>query len=66
MSTEATEMVTIPRVDWEALQAELRRLRLIEAQAEALRRIKAYKGPQADDHVFTTREELAQALGLRA
>jgi hypothetical protein len=68
MDTDAPEMVSIPRAELDALQAELRRLRLVEARAEALRRIKADPGPGPGDtaHVFTTREQLARALDHRA
>ena len=60
-------MVTIPRAELEALQAELRRLRRAEGDAEALRRAKAFYaagGPAAAGPMFT-REELAEALGIR-
>lgn len=62
------EMVTIPKAELEAMQAELRRLRLEAGRAEALRRLQADPGPGPGDtaRVFTTREELAEALGLRA
>jgi len=67
MSTEATEMVTIPRSELEALKAELRQLRLAVARGEALRQIKADPGPGPGDtaRVFT-REQLAEAWGMRA
>jgi hypothetical protein len=67
MSTEATEMVTIPRSELEALKAELRQLRLAAAREEALRRIKADPGPGPDDtaRVFS-REQLAEAWEMRA
>ena len=60
-------MVTIPRAEFEALQAELRQLRLEAGRAEALRRIKTDPGPGPGDtaRVFN-RDELAQAWGLSA
>jgi len=59
-------MVTIPRAEFEAMKAELRRLRLAEGDAEALRRAKAFLtagGPEAAGRMFT-REELAEAWGI--
>ncbi|MBX6751085.1 MAG: hypothetical protein IRY85_15670 [Micromonosporaceae bacterium] len=67
MSVEATEMDTIPRAEYEAMKAELRRLRLAEGDAEALRRAKAFLaagGPEAAGRMLT-REELAEAWGVR-
>ena len=63
MSTDASEMVSIPRADLEAMQAELRRLR----REAALAAMKADSGPGPDDtaRVFT-REQLAEAWGIRA
>jgi hypothetical protein len=67
MSTEATEMVTIPRSELEALKAEVRQLRLAVAREEALRQIKADPGPGPGDTArVLTREELAEAWGMRA
>jgi hypothetical protein len=66
MSAEASEMVTISRAEFEAMKAELRRLRLAESDAEALRRAKAFLaagGPEAAGRMFT-REELAEAWGV--
>ena len=67
MSTEATEMVTIPQSELEALKAELRQLRLAVAREEALRRIKADSGPGPGDtaRVFT-REQIAEEWGMRS
>jgi hypothetical protein len=67
MSTNATEMVTIPRSELEALKAELRRLRLAVAREDALRQIKTDPGPGPGDtaRVFT-REQLGEAWGKRA
>jgi hypothetical protein len=73
MSTDAVEMVTIPRAELEALKAELRRLRRVEVDAEVRRRLKEFAdagGPAAVTGPEFTDEEikagkLAQALGLR-
>lgn len=56
-------MVTIPRAEFEALQAELRRLRREAARGTAIRRIRADHGP-GDDAPVLTREELAAAWGI--
>jgi hypothetical protein len=67
MATDASEMVTIPRADLEALQAELRRLRREAGREAALAAMKADSGPGPGDtaRVFT-REQLAEAWGIRA
>jgi hypothetical protein len=67
MGTDASEMVTIPRADLEAMQAELRRLRREAGREAALAAMKADPGPGPDDtaRVFT-REQLAEAWGTRA
>jgi hypothetical protein len=65
MADEATEMVTIPRAEFDAMKAELRRLRLAEGDRIALARMKAYKPGQPGERTFTTIEELAEAMGLR-
>jgi hypothetical protein len=67
MSTDASEMVTIPRADLEAMQAELHRLRREAGRDAALAAMKADPGPGAGDtaRVFT-REQLAEAWGIRA
>ena len=65
MADEATDMVTIPRAEFDAMQAELRRLRLVEGRAIALARIKAYEPGQPGERTFTNAEELAEAMGLR-
>jgi hypothetical protein len=64
MSLEASEMVSIPRAELDALKAELRRLRREAARGEALARIQADPGPGDDAPTFT-REELAEAWGIR-
>ncbi len=65
MSTGGSEMVTVPRADLDAMQAELRRMRREVGRAEALAAIKADPGPGPGDtaRVFT-REELAEAWGI--
>jgi hypothetical protein len=57
-------MVTIPRAEFDAMKAELRRLRLAEGDRIALARIKAHKPGQPGERTFTTAEELAEAMGL--
>ncbi|GAA1520095.1 hypothetical protein [Nocardioides humi] len=66
MSADAPDMVSIPRADLEALQAELRRLRQREGDRLAIARMRADPGPRADETegVFT-RTELAEAWGIR-
>ena len=67
MTSEATEMITIPRAEFDAMQAELRRLRREAAREVALTRMRADRGPGPGDEarVFT-REQLAEAWGIRA
>jgi hypothetical protein len=63
MSTEAVEMVTIPRAELDALKGELRRLRREAARAIARSRIVAGPGPGGDVLTFT-RDHLAEAWGI--
>jgi hypothetical protein len=56
-------MVTIPPVEFDALNAELRRLRLEVARSVAKARIQADPGP-GDDALVFTRDRLAEAWGL--
>lgn len=63
MSVEASEMVSIPRVELDALKAELRRLRLEIARAAAKARIQSDPGPGDDAPVFS-RDQLAEAWGI--
>jgi hypothetical protein len=63
VSVEASDMVSIPRAELDALKAELKRLRRKVGQAEARARIQADPGP-ADDAPTLTREELAEAWGI--
>ena len=63
MSVEASEMVSIPRVELDALKAELRRLRREVGRAVARARIEADPGPGDEAQMFT-RDELAEAWGI--
>ena len=63
MSTEASELVSIPRAELDALKAELRRLRREVGRGVAMARIQADLGP-GDDAPALTREELAEAWGI--
>lgn len=63
MSVEASAMVTIPRAELDALNAELRRLRREIGRGVAKGRIEADPGPGDDAPTFT-REELAGAWGI--
>ena len=56
-------MVSIPRVELDALKAELRRLRREVGRGVARERIQADPGPGNDALTFT-REELAEAWGI--
>ena len=64
MSTDASDMVSIPRADLDALKAELRRLRREVARGTAREHIQADPGP-GDDAPILTRGELAEAWGIR-
>ena len=64
MSADASDMVSIPRANLDALQAELRRLRREAGRATARDRIQAGPGP-GDDALMLTRDELAEAWGIR-
>ena len=63
MSVEASDMVSIPRAELDALKAELKRLRREVGRAEARARIQADPG-RGDDAATFTREELAEAWGI--
>jgi hypothetical protein len=63
MSTEAAEMVSVPRVELEALRAELRRLRREVGRGVARARMQADPGPGDLAPTFT-REQLADAWGI--
>ena len=63
MSAEASELVSIPRAELDALKAELKRLRRQAGRGVAVARIQSDPGPGDDATVFT-REELAEAWGI--
>ena len=63
MSVDASDMITIPRAELDALKAELRRLRRQVGRGVAMSRIRADSGPGDDAPTFT-REELAAAWGI--
>ena len=63
MSVEASDVVTIPRAELDALKAELRRLRREVGRGVAKERIEADPGP-GDDAATFTREDLAGAWGI--
>jgi hypothetical protein len=56
-------MVTVPRAEFDALKAELRRLRREVGRGVAKGRVEADPGPSDDAPMFT-REELAGAWGI--
>jgi hypothetical protein len=56
-------MVSIPRAELDALQAELRRLRREVGRGLAMARIRADPGP-GDDTPMLTRGQLAEAWGI--
>ena len=64
MSAEASDLVSIPRAELDALKAELKRLRREVGRGTAMARIQADSGPGGDAPLFT-REELAEAWGIR-
>ncbi len=64
MSAEAFELDSIPRAELDALKAELKRLRREVGRGVAMARIQADSG-QGDDAPTFTREELAEAWGIR-
>ena len=65
MSTEASEMVTVPWAEWDSLQAEVRRLRREAGDQVALERLRTDAGPGAADRARTfTRSHLAEAWGI--
>ena len=63
MSVEAPEMVTMPRVELDALKAELRRLRREVGRAIAMARIEADRGAGGSARALT-RDDLADAWGI--
>jgi hypothetical protein len=63
VSVEASEMITVPRAEWDSLRAEVRRLRREAGQTVAAERIQADPGPGDDAPVFS-RSQLAEAWGI--
>jgi hypothetical protein len=63
VSVEASDMITIPRAELDALKAELRRLRRQVGRGVAMGRIQADPGPGDTAPTFTG-EELAGAWGI--
>ena len=63
VSAEASEMVSVPRVEFDALKAELRRLRRRVGRGIAKTRIETDLGPAAGGQMFS-REQLAEAWGI--
>jgi hypothetical protein len=64
VNAEASETVSVPRAELDALKAELKRLRREVGRDVARRRIQADPGP-GDDAPVLNREELAEAWGIR-
>lgn len=64
MSADASELVSIRRDELDALKAELRRLRREVGRSAAKARIQTDPG-LGDDAPTFTREELAEAWGIR-
>jgi ATP/maltotriose-dependent transcriptional regulator MalT len=64
VTAEASEMVTVPRAELDALRAEVRRLRREVGRSMALARIiEADPGP-GDGTLTMSRSELAEAWGI--
>jgi hypothetical protein len=64
VSVEASELVSIPRAELDALKAELKRLRRQVGRSVAKARTQADPGPGDEAPTFT-RDELAEAWGIR-
>jgi len=64
VNAEASETVSVPRAELDALKAELKRLRREVGRDVARRHIQADPGP-GDDAPALNREELAEAWGIR-
>jgi hypothetical protein len=64
VSAEASELVSIPRAELDALKAELKRLRREVGRVMAEGRIQGDPGPGDGAPTFT-REDLAEAWGIR-
>ena len=63
VSTESSEMVSVPRAELDALKAELRRLRRAVGRDVATARIRADPGPGDDAPAFT-RGQLAESWAI--
>lgn len=63
VTTEASEMVTVPRAELDALRAEVRRLRREVGRSVARARMEADPGP-GDAALTLSRSELAEAWGI--
>ena len=63
MSVEASEMVTVPRVELDALKAELRRLRREVGRSVARARIETDPCP-GDAALTLSHSQLAEAWGI--
>ena len=63
MSAEASDMITIPRAEYEALRAEVRRLRREAGRRLAQARIETDPGPGFTAPTFS-RIQLAEAWGV--
>ena len=63
MSAEASELITIPRAELDALRAELKRLRREAGRRTAKDHIQSDPGP-GDEAATFTRDELAEAWGI--
>ena len=62
-TAEASEMVTVPRTELDALRAEVRGLRLEVERSVARARMEADPGP-GDGALTLSRSELAEAWGI--
>jgi hypothetical protein len=63
VTAEASEMVTVPRSELDALRAEVRRLRREVGRSVARARMEADPGP-GDGVPTLSRSELAEAWGI--
>ena len=63
VSVEASEMISVPRAELDALKAEVRRLRREVGRGVARARIRTDPGPRDEAPTFT-RGQLAEAWGL--
>jgi hypothetical protein len=63
VTAEASEMVTVPRAELDALRAEVRRLRREVGRSAARARMEADPGP-GDGALILSRSELAEAWGI--